>query len=226
MKLVVSKTAEAIKDSGTGGGGLINRSGIYDVKINYVQVSESKNGAYQLNFNVNHNGMDQTIWGPYLTSKEGKVNEITQNLLNRLCIIAGMDDGQEIETEEAEFPVGREQKMMAMQVIPELSDLSVKMRIQMEYGLWDNNIQERKNIKAFYREDGATAAEAESGENIGRRLAIDEEKYATNVTYNDGLTEADVQEWIQSRIKGNASATAEKPAPTSKPTAKRPLFGK
>ena len=225
MKLTVSKKTEAIKDSGNGGG-LINRSGIYDVTINYVQVAETKNGAYQLNFNVNSGGMDQTIYGPILVGKDGKVNEITQNLLNRLCIIAGMDDGQEIETEEAEFPVGREQKMMTMQIIPELSDLPAKMRVQMEYSLWDNNIQERKAIKAFYREDGATAAEAESGENIGKRLALDEEKYATNVTYKDGLTEADVQEWIQSRSSGNSAPAAAKPTPAPKAAAKRPLFGK
>lgn len=227
MKLTVSKKAEAIKDSGGNGSGYINRSGIYDVTINYVQVAETKNGAYQLNFNVNNNGMDQTIYGPILVGKDGKVNEITQNLLNRLCIIAGMDDGQEIETETAEFPVGKDQKMMEMQVIPELSELPVKMRIQMEYSLWNNDIQERKGIKAFYREDGATASEAEAGENIGKRLALDEEKYASNVTYKDGLTEEDVKNWIQARIDGNSSSSAPAAAaPAAKATAKRPLFGK
>lgn len=229
MKLTVSKKTEAIKDSGGSGSGYINRSGIYDVVINYVQVAETKNGAYQLNFNVSNNGMDQTIYGPILVGKDGKVNEITQNLLNRLCIIAGMDDGQEIETETAEFPVGKDQKMTEMQVIPELSGLPVKMRVQMEYGLWNNEVQERKGIKAFYREDGATAAEAESGENIGKRLALDEEKYASNVTYRDGLTEEDVKNWIQARIDGNASSTATpaaKAAPAAKANAKRPLFGK
>lgn len=228
MKLTVSKKSEAIKDSGNGGG-YINRSGIYDVVINYVQVAETKNGAYQLNFNVNNNGMDQTIYGPILVGKDGKVNEITQNMLNRLCIIAGMNDGQEIETETAEFPVGRDQKMMEMEVIPELSELPVKMRVQMEYSLWNNDIQERKGIKAFYREDGATAAEAESGENIGKRLSLDEEKYASNVTYRDGLTEEDVKNWIQARIDGNSSgssAPAAKAAPAAKSNAKRPLFGK
>lgn len=230
MKLTVSKKSEAIKDAGNGGGsGYINRSGIYDVKINYVQVAETKNGAYQLNFNVSNNGMDQTIYGPILVGKDGKVNEITQNLLNRLCIIAGMEDGQEIETETAEFPVGRDQKMMEMEIIPELTDLPVKMRVQMEYSLWNNDIQERKGIKAFYREDGATAAEAEAGENIGKRLALDEEKYASNVTYKDGLTEEDVKNWIQARIDGNSSggsAPVAKAAPAPKANAKRPLFGK
>lgn len=228
MKLTVSKKQEAIKDSGGSGGGYINRSGIYDVVINYVQVSPTKNGAYQLNFNVNNSGMDQTIYGPILMNKDGKVNEITQNLLNRLCIIAGMDDGQEIETETAEFPVGKDQKLMEMEIIPELSDLSVKMRLQMEYGLWNDAIQERKSIKAFYREDGATAAEAESGQNIGKRLALDEEKYASNVTYKDGLTEEDVKAWIQERIDSNSSSASApaKAAPKAAVGAKRPLFGK
>ncbi len=100
MKLSVSKKAEDIKDSG--GGAFINRSGIYDVILNYVQLAETKNKAYQLNFNVTHQGMDQTIYGPILVGKDGKINEITNNLLNRLCIIAGMEDGQEIETETVE----------------------------------------------------------------------------------------------------------------------------
>jgi hypothetical protein len=221
MKLTVSKNASAMKDSG-GGGGYINTSGIYDVTINYVQVADTKNKAKQLNFNVTHSGMDQTIYGPILLGKDGKVNEITQNLLNRLCIIAGMEDGQEIETESAEYAVGKDRKMMEMDVIPDLAELSVKMRIQMEYNLWDDNIQERKGIRAFYREDGATAAEAESGENIGKRLALDEDKYASNVTYKDGLTEADIAAWIKARIDASSAAVA--PTPVVKATAKRPLF--
>lgn len=225
MKLTVSKKQDDIKDTGNGGA-FINRSGIYDVTLNYVQVAPTKNKAYQLNFNVNNGGMDQTIYGPILINTDGKVNEITQALLNRLCIIAGMDDGQEIETETVEMPVGKEQKLMEMEIIPELSEVNVKMRVQMEYSLWNNDIQERKAIKAFYREDGATAAEAESGENIGKRLALDEEKYASNVTYRDGLTEEDVKEWIQSRSNGGKGSAPAKAAPAAKATAKRPLFGK
>ncbi|AGM46925.1 hypothetical protein AD45P2_00545 [Alteromonas phage vB_AmaP_AD45-P2] len=229
MKLTVSKKQDAIKD--TGDGGLINASGIYDVNLNYVQLAESKGGALQINFNVTNNGMEQTIWGPYLTSKAGDVNEITQNLLNRLCIIAGMEDGQEIETETVENPVGKDQKMMEMEVIPELSDVPVKIRIQMEYSLYNDEIQERKVVKAFYREDGATAAEAESGENIGRRLALDEEKYASNVTYKDGLTEEDVNAWkaeranARSAAKGSDSAPKASKGAAAKTKAKRPLFG-
>lgn len=223
MKLTVSKKQDAIKDQT--GGGYINKSGIYDVTLNYVQVAVTKNGAQQLNFNVTNQGMDQTIYGPIIINKDGGVNEITKGMLNRLCIIAGMDEGQEIETETEERPVGKDQKMMEMEIIPELCDIDVKMRVQMEYSLWNDSIQERKNVKAFYREDGATAAEAESGENIGKRLALDEEKYATNVTYKDGLTEEAVSEWLKERASGNSAKSAA-PAPKASATAKRPMFGK
>ena len=220
MKLSVAKNEDAIKD--TGNGGFINDSGIYDVTLNYVQVATTKNGAKQLNFNVTHNGQDQTIYGPILFSTEGKLNEITNGLLNRLCIIAGMDDGQDIETEDAEFPVGKDQKMMEMEIIPELSGIEAKIRIQMEYSLWNDNIQERRSVKAFYREDGATAAEAESGQNIGAQLEVHREKYASNVTYKDGLTAEDVATWQKSRF----SKDNQKDDPKAKSGAKRPLFGK
>lgn len=221
MKLSVSKNADDMKD--TGNGGFINNSGIYDITLNYVQVADTKNGAKQLNFNVTNQGQEQTIYGPILFSTEGKLNEITNGLLNRLCVVAGMEDGQDIETEGAEYPVGKEQKMMEMEVIPELTGLELKVRIQMEYSVWEGNIQERKVVKAFYREDGATASEAESGEGIGTQLAIHEEKYASNITYKDGLTDADVAEWQKTRFN---KKDADKTAPKAKSTAKRPLFGK
>lgn len=222
MKFTVTRTAESVKESG-GDSGYINKSGIYDVVINYVQVAETKNGAYQLNFNVNNGGMDQTIYGPYLVNKDGKMNEITQRLLDRLCTVAGMENNQELETEEVTVPMGKDKKPTDIHIFPELSELSVKMRIQMEYSLYNDNIQERRNIRAFYREDGATAAEIETGEGIGKRIALDEEKYASNVTYKDGLTEEDVAAWIKERIE---SASNKADTPKAKTTAKRPLFGK
>lgn len=221
MKLTVSKKAEDMKDASSGA--YINQSGIYDIVLNYVQLAETKNGACQINFNVNHQGMDQTIYGPILLSKEKKINEITYNLLNRLCAIAGMEDGQDIETETVEKLVGKAQKPMEMEIIPELVDLPLKIRVQMEYSVWNDTIQERKAVKAFYREDGATAAEAESGVDIGSRLAKDKEKYASNVTYKDGLTADDVQEWIKSKSSSSKGAA---PAPTAKTAARRPMFGK
>lgn len=221
MKLTVSAKADEIKDAGEGSA-YIGRSGIYEVNLNHVSLAPTKNKAHQLNFNVNHKGMDQTIYGPILVNTDGNVNTITKSMFDRLCVIAGMEHGQDMETETQEVPVGKDQVMTEMEIFAEFTDLPVKMRIQMEYSLYNNQIQEKKSIKAFYREDGATAAESVSGENIGKRLALDEEKYASNVTYKDGLTEEDVKAWIQARIDGNKPASS---TPAAKPAAQRPRFG-
>ena len=222
MELTVSANAEEIKDSGDGGA-YINHSGIYDVVLNYLQVAETKNKAYQLNFNVGHKGMDQTIYGPILKNVDGNVNTITKSMLDRLSVIGGMEHGQKLQSETAEFPLGKDQVLTEIEIFPEFSGLNVKMRIQMEYSVFNNDIQERKSIKAFYRDDGATAAEAASGKEIGKRLAIDEEKYVNNVTYKDGLTEEDIKVWIQTRKTAKSSGAS---APAAKPTAQRPRFGK
>ena len=226
MKLKVSKSKETLRE---GGSGFITRSGIYDVTLNFVQIAENENGAAQLIFSLTHEGQEQTLYGPYILNRDGGVNEITQRLLNRLCVIAGMEDGQEIETETEEHPLGREQKMTEIEVIPELSGVDVKMRIQMEYDdKYNGEIRETKAIKAFYREDGATAEEATSGENIGRRLAIDTEKYADKVTYKNGLTKEDVDAWLEERRSGASddSTASKKATPVAKKTAKRPTFAK
>lgn len=220
MKFTVKTQPDALKESSSS---YINSSGIYDVTLNYVQVAKTKNGAYQLNFNFTNQGTDQTIYGPIVVNKDGSPNEITQDLLNRLCVIAGMADGQELETEEVIVKLGKEQKETEISILSGLTEIDLKVRIQMEYSLYNGEIQERKAIKAFYREDGASAAEAASGENIGKRYALDKEKYADNVTYRDGLTEQDVKEWIAQRSSGASSSDASKsPAPAQ--AKRRPAF--
>ena len=222
MKLTVSANPEELKDGD--GGAYINHSAIYDVMINYVQVAETKNKASQINFNVNHKGMNQTIYGPILVNKDGNINTITKSMVDRLSVIANLENGQELETEEAEFPVGKDNVLTDMDIFPEFSDLEVKIRVQMEYNLYKGEIQERKSIKAFYREDGATAAEILSDSDFGKRLALDEEKYASNITYKDGLTEEEVTDWIKDRNSGKASK-GRASTPAAKSTAKRPRFG-
>lgn len=223
MAIRVNKNKDAIKDGGSGG--LINKSGIYTVDLNYVQLQKTTNGATQLIYNVTHGGMEQVIYGSYIYNTDGNVNEISLELLNKLCIVVGMEEGQELTEEEVENPVGKDRKLVDMVIIPELSDHTVQMRVQMEYSVYKGEIKESKSIKAFYREDGATAAEAESGENIGSRLETDKERYADNVTYKDDLTEADVAEWIKERNNRNKKSDKATPAASTTSKAKgRPMF--
>ena len=61
---------------------------------------------------------------------------------------------------------------------------------------------ERREIKNFYRQsDGATASEIQIGDGFGNQLQKDM-KYASNITYNDGLTEEVVNKWKEDKKNG------------------------
>ena len=64
----------------------------------------------------------------------------------------------------------------------------------------------------------SSAEEIIAGEKQGERLAKVEEKYASNISYKDGVTPEQVAEWVKGgRVKGTASAT--------KPTAAKKTGG-
>jgi hypothetical protein len=205
-----------IADSGSS---FIGESGIYDVIIKFASVAVSKNGAESVNFNVEYNGNDQTVYGPYVSDKEGNPLDIGLGLINKLAIISGMSAGDELVFEDEEHAVGKDKTVQTFKVISNFSDLPVKMRIQEEYSInpKTNTIQKRMVPRAFFREDGASAEEIINGTEAGKRLALEQEKYASNITYRDGLTEADITKWKAEAKTGKntpakAAPTVNKPA--------------
>ena len=223
--LSVNRTKEAVKDGGAGGS-YISESGIYDVTIKFASIDVSKGGAKSVNFNLDYNGNPITIYGPYITSKAGDPLDIGLGLVrDKLGIIAGVDG--DLTIEEEEHSVGKDNKLQEFSVITDYSDLPVKVRIQMEYSVYKGEIRQRKVIKNFFREDGASAEEIlaiENGEDaeIGKRLAYETEKFADNITYKDDLTAEDIAEW-----KANKSSKAPaKSAPKTSGSAANKLFGK
>ena len=229
MKLKINTSSDAVQESS--GSSFINQSGIYDVTIKFASLAVSSGGAESVNFNVGYNGSSQTIYGPYVTDKSNQPIEIGMKLINKLGIIAGMDAGDELEIEEETHNVGKDNKPQDFAVIQQFSDLPVKMRVQEEYTInpKTNEIQQRLVIKAFFRADGASAEEIVNDTEIGKRLAIETEKYATNVTYRDDLTPEAVAEWKAAKAAertGGAKPTAKAAAkPTVKPKTGG-LFGK
>lgn len=223
MKIKVNASTEAVSE--TGGSSYINKSGIYDVTINFVSVDVSKGGAESINLNVDYNGNSQTIYGPYITDKSGNTLEIGAKILNKLAIIAGMDDGDEYELEEETRTVGKDNKEQEFTVITNFTDMPVKIRLQEEYSINPNSneIQKRLVIKNFFRQDGASAEEIVKDTDFGKRLATEQEKYATNVTYRDNLDEEQVQAWRESKASGS-SKPAPKPKTATKPKAGGSLF--
>jgi hypothetical protein len=97
MKFKVTTNEEALKESS--GAGYFAASGIYDATITFASIDVSRGGAESVNFNLDYNGNPQTVYGPYVTNKDGSVNEIGAKLINKLAIIAGMEDGDDFEIE-------------------------------------------------------------------------------------------------------------------------------
>jgi len=215
LKLKITTDKKAISDN-LDGGSFINASGLYPVTINFASLAVSKNGAESVNFNVTYNGNTQTLWGPYITNSKGEQLDIGVGLLIKLGIIAGMEDGDEFTIEEEEHAVGKDNKVQEFAVITEFSDLDCIIHIQEEYSKYQEEIKQRLNIRGFFRADGASAEEIVEDKELGERLALVEEKYATRVTYKDDLTAEDIEEWKKNgygkgdKVKGTVKTAGKK----------------
>lgn len=216
-----SKKAEDVKQSG---GNYINGSGIYPVNLIAPIVSVSNGGSTSVEMYVEHNGQKQVIYGNLrVTNNDGSSNQIGAKIFNQLMIIADVDDVA--DPIEAELPIGKKEAMKDCAVLEDLADIDVLMRVQMEYNAWNGNIQEKKVIKGFYREDTATAEEIVNESDVGKGYEGDQ-KYVNNVTYKDGLTPEQIAQWIaDKRPDGTADGATGSEEGSSKKK-KAPAFGK
>ena len=212
----VSTKKNAVKE--VTGGSFINKSGVYDIVIKHAYINVASTGSESINFVIDYNGQEQTLYGPYYKNKNGETLEVGTGVYNKLAIIAGLSDGDELTLVEEELPLGKDQVVTEVSTIEEFEDLPVKVYIQQIFSKYKGNINEKRDIRAFYRaEDGATAEEIVNDENFGEQLKVVLEKYADKVTYRDDLTEEDVKEWMDERRSGQQdSKTTSKPKRRSK----------
>lgn len=214
----ISTDKEDIQTSGGGGSSFISDSGIYPVTIKFASVEQSKNGAIQVNFNIDYNGNSQTIWGPYITSNDGKPNKIGRTQINNLGIIAGMTADDDIEVVEETFNVGKDNKPTEFNVIEQFTDLPVFIRVQKEYSSYNGKISRKLNPMAFYRaSDTASAPEIVNGTEVGKHYETDLAKYSTQIKYTD-CTQEEAEAWEaeerakREAAKGDSKAAAPKTA--------------
>lgn len=213
----VNTSTEAVAESS--GASYISKSGIYDVTIDFASIDVAASGAERVNFNITWNGNKQTIWGPWVQGKDGQPLEGGLKLVQKLASIAGLETGDELTLDEETHNVGKNNEEKTFTVITDFSELDVKMRLQEVYSEYKDEIRKEMSPKSFFRmSDGASAEEIVKGTEPGKRLALETEKYASNITYNDGLTPEAVQEWKDSKANGGKSSApkAKKVAP-SKP---------
>jgi hypothetical protein len=183
------------------GGSYINKSGIYDITLLAPIVETNSKGAQSLNFYVDYADNAQVVYSNLkLQNNDGSENFEMETVMKLLAVseVDGVADPV-----EATLPIGPAKADKDVLILEDLTDIDLKMRVQMQYSVYNGDIKERKTIKGFYRADGASAAEVLNDTEVGVQLAKDE-KYAENVTYKDGLTEEDVTKWVQDdRPKGS-----------------------
>lgn len=213
----VNTNEENVKDYVGNGGKYLNKSGIYEIVIKNAFVDVSKNGSQSISLFFEYEGQPQTIYSAIrLTNNNGTPN-IGAALFNKLAVVCGASEGSEIaDPVPMQLPVGAGGTMKECMVLEDFNDMPVYMRLQMEYGMYEGKIQERKNIRNFFRvPDKATAAEIVNNTEVGLQYEKELE-YADKVTYKDDLTEEDVAEWIKNRgNKDKEETSASKPAPIS-----------
>jgi len=217
-----------------GGSNTINKSGIYDITLKNIIVDINDKSARTLNLFVDNNGTAQVMYGAIkLDNNDGSAN-FQAGLFSKLAVVCGIEDIS--DPEEAELPIGKGGIAKEVAILPDFQDIELKMRVQMEYSVvpdTDKNgkpyatagqISEKKVIKAFYTDSGASAEEILNETEAGVKLAKDL-AYAENVTYKDGLTEEAITAWIAGgRDSGTAPASTTKAAP--KASFGKPSFGK
>ena len=210
----VKTSEEHVKDYTGDGGNYLNKSGMYEVVIKAVIVDSSPSGSEYLNLWVEYNGQEQPIFQAMrLTNNDGSEN-LGAKLFTKLCVIAGATDGAEIPDPVTRMiPIGEKGAEKECRVLEIFDDTPVHLRLQMEYGMYEGKVQERKNIRNFFRfEDKATAAEIINETEVGKQYE-QELEYADKITLKDGLTEEDVAEWEKNRRKGDSNKKEEPKKP-------------
>lgn len=214
MKLTVTVNQEAIKDF-SGGSSFISTEGVFDLIINFASISTTKNGAKQIDFNIDYNGNTQTLYGPTIQNKDETPNTVGMSLVSKLAVIAGLTEGGDLTIEKESHKVGKDNKYMEFDVITDFSGLECKFRIQREYTKHDGTIYRNLRIRNVFAANGASAAEIVDGSEIGKQLAIELEKYVSTPSYRDDVTAEEAEAWEEAQRESRGNPSEAKKAPTT-----------
>lgn len=176
-----------------------------------------------------------------LFNGDGKGNDIGQDVLHQLCMVAGIEDGlnglEEEPDDTMELPTGKGKVLEEQAIWSQLSDMAITYVRIANYYEYEDAIKNGVNYRNFYRdEDKATAGELAKqlqGKDvtIGTKFAKDLEYYSEDgKDYTDyGVFTADgIKKWKNSGYSSSfsaKSAMANGGTTTAVKTAGRAKFG-
>lgn len=189
-------------------------SGIFPIEIVYVEIQTKESGAQQLVLRYKHKDNEGTLFGPFITGKDGKRNEIGFNKLLELQAVTGV---KELNTVEKEVVTNNSGASKVATIVKELSGKKAYVQTMLEYGKYNDAITRRLNILGFFRaNDKASISEIAMNNNFGERykwLTEGENPKAKQIRYRDGVTEADATAYEEARkaqYESNKSADEQR----------------
>ena len=212
------------------GGKFISNSGIYEeVLVKNVILSKEEGKATTIPLWVNYNGQDQLLkCGINVFNRNGDDNPIGQELLNEICIVAGLEGHHELGNPDEEITIkaGKDNTNITVPVY-DIEPFTVTMRIQKNwYRGGDGEIYSSKNLKKAYTDDTkATAAEllSDNSETHGTQY-----KKALEYSVEDSYSGVTVEE-VEAKKAGSTGSkkTPSKLFNAPKDTGvKKSVFGK
>lgn len=228
MSIFNIKYDKKLLEDNTGVGNWINTSGVYEVTIKAVIVDTTPGGSVFLNLWLDHQGQLQPIYQAMrLTNNNGDPNKVGVGMYHRMAAVIGVGDNYDVsEPVPRMIPMGAGGKEVECMVLEDFDDQPIKVRVQMEYELYNGKIKEKKIVRNYFRiEDNATAAEIIDDVDTKGSQYEKELQYADKVSYKDGLTEEDVQKWISS-LRGGSKAPTTTDNKPSQGFGKKRTFGR
>lgn len=194
--------------------GYIFTSGVYPVKILWVEIQKARNSnAKSFAIRYEANGVESTLFGPFIENKDGKRNEIGFSKLLELQCVVGVNELNTVEKTVTEKSGTR-----TATCIKELSGKEVIIQTILEYSKYNGDIVRRMKVVGFYRaSDKASMVEIVNGKDIGSRyefVTSGDKPKCKETRYLDGVTAEEAQAFEDRRKaeREGASATESKKA--------------
>ena len=187
----------------------ITDSGIYELKLNGIEIVQGNEKSMSANYFSNR----VHSYSNTLTSKAGAPT-FSMSVLEAVCACADLPGFGDPVPTPIKFKAGEK----TLNVLPESIGLTVKLGLQFQYEEYKGEIKEKVIVRGAYRSsDNGTASEILANENIGK--AYEKAMNAPqNATYKGTLTKEIVDAWKKKQTsdsKTEAKVTAPATATTS-----------
>lgn len=214
----VNASEEQVSDKVSGN--WISHSGMYNVLIKHAFLSENdKTQTSSVSLMLEYNGQVQTLYGAIrLTNNDGSEN-FAAKVFNKLCVVAGLKNGQELKTKKMSLPIGKQGADKEVEVFTDLDNVPMILRINMKYSMQDGKIVQNKLVHNCFTIGEPHFSASELINNVSKedakqyQLELDK---AEKDVYGKGVNEEMVKAWKDADFgkKEVSYETANTPKPS------------